>query len=528
MMHPAKNAGNTVYVLYLLIKKLNIPVSFFTVQNDLPRHPDYPSMLALSDCLNSWKIPHEAFSIDKENDDIRELPFPFIANLKSNVREFVLIEKIEGDTVRVSSEREQKGFLRLSEFLKLWDGVVLYAEKDEKSGENGYRGSLIKGWLNKGRLPFLLLMLLCCTIYTLDFKLATMPYLALVLVKLAGLAVSSLLLLHSIDTNNPLLQNLCGLGKQNDCNAILKSDAAKLTNWLSWSEVGMFYFAGSLSYLLLQPSGIALLGWLNILCLPYTVYSIGYQARLKNWCTLCCTVQAFLWAETLVLFAGGELFGMVNPGFSDIKAILLCFLMPVAIWAFVKPFLLKAEQLNPLHNQLKRFKYNSTLFNQLLSAQPRYAVPNELMPVKLGNPDAEIVITMVSNPFCGPCGKAHRLLNEWLEHRDDIQIKVLFTTPGYDDIQAKVTRHVMALGLLEDRTIVERALNDWYKQSGKNYESWAEKYPVSKSEDIETASLKQIDWCKMAEVSFTPTIFINGYKLVDPYRLDDIKYLLST
>jgi glutaredoxin len=529
MIRSIKNAGNTVYVLHSLIKKLKIQVSSFTIEKDLLDHPDYPSLLAISDCLTSWNIPNEAFKINKEVCDVKELPFPFIAHLKREGGEFVLIQGIEADKVSFSNEKKKRGDLKQSEFLKFWDGIILFAEKDEDSGEKEYNQSLIKGWINETRLPFLILILLCWVFYTINFGDTSLSYLSLVLIKLTGIGVCGLLLTHSINANNPLVKNLCSLGEKNNCNGILKSDAAKVTSWLSWSEVGMFYFAGSLIYLLLNPSGILALSCLNILCLPYTIYSISYQIKIKNLCVLCCFVQTLLWMEAIVFFVYGISFQPLplNMRFSDIISISMYFLVPIAIWGFIKPYLLKSERVKSLNQQLKKFKYNSTLFNQLLGSQTKYSIPDDLMPITIGNPEANTVITMVSNPFCDPCGVAHKTLQEWLNQRNDIQLKVLFVTANHeDDALTKVASHITSLSLSTDKVVVEEALNDWYNQSSKNYDSWAEKHPISNREGLEIAIQKQKEWCEMAEIQFTPTIFINGYKLTDPYSLDDIKYLL--
>ena len=109
--------------------------------------------------------------------------------------------------------------------------------------------------------------------------------------------------MQSLNANNPFVKNLCSLGGKNDCNAILKSDAAKVTSWLSWSEVGFFYFFGSLLSLLLASSSLPLLAWLNLFALPYAIYSIAYQYRHKNWCVLCCCVQALLLLEALAFLS---------------------------------------------------------------------------------------------------------------------------------------------------------------------------------------------------------------------------------
>lgn len=186
-------------------------------------------------------------------------------------------------------------------------------------------------------------------------------------------------------------------------------------------------------------------------------------------------MQAILIAEFVVNILTLGTFNFQFTTFLNLlPAILLAFAMPILIWAFIKPFLLKAALAKPLKQQLKKFKYNSDLFKQVLHSQPKYNITNELMPLVLGNPNAEIIITMVSNPFCGPCAKAHQVINEWLTYRDDIQLKIIFSTTNHDDDEkTKVSRHISALSLLNDSKLVENALNDWYSQSTKKYIDWA-------------------------------------------------------
>jgi len=518
------NAGS---ILNSLIKELKIPVSYYTIKNELENHPDYPSLLAISDCLTNWKVPHQAYKIDKMNFKTEEFSYPFVAHLTDEGGKFILVHEVNDEKIKYTDEKISKQILTRNEFLENWDGIILYAEKEENSGEANYNAALTQGVVDTLRVPFLLAIVLTGLFTMISFSNPGMPYLTVLALKLMGLVVSVLLVTQSIDARNPFVQNLCSLGKKNDCNAILKSDAAKLTNWLSWSEVGMFYFFGSFTCLLFNPASVVLLAWLSLACLPYTFYSIGYQFRLKNWCVLCCTIQALLWIEALVLVFN---YPLSSFSFDPVQwiSIIFCFSFPIGLWTVLKPILLKSNQSNLLKRQLKKFKYNSDLFNQLLTNQPRYRLPEELMPVRLGNQNAETTITMISNPFCGPCASTHKLLEEWLETREDIQLKVVFATANQDsDNRTKVARHITALSLLEDKEIVKTALNDWYAQSSKKYEAWAERYPVTL--DKETISITEVQstWCKQAKIHFTPTILINGYKLVEPYQLEDIKYLLA-
>lgn len=525
----ARSVTNAIEVPRLLLKELGIKISNQTLANKLEDHPDFPSLMAVSDCLNEWHIPNAAYRIAKEEYNAQELQFPFIAQTPANGGMFMLVHQIAHGTVIYSDERSKRKEISKEEFLKRWSGILLYAERGPQSGEEGYVGKQLRETIANLKMPAVVLLLAIAILQTLNFSEMSWGYGLLLLLKCFGIGVSVLLLLHSINANNPLVQNLCSLGKKNNCNAILKSDAAQATSWLSWSEVGFFYFAGSFLALLFVPSSLTFIIWLNMLSIPYTFWSVFYQYRHKNWCVLCCTVQAILWLElvTAALPLPAS-FDLTTSNIGILPTLLLCFLAPVLLWYVLKPMLRKDAEHQMLKGQLKKFKYNSELFVHALTKQPRYAVPNEIAPINLGNPQASTVITMVSNPFCGPCAKAHETLDKWLKTRDDIQLKIVFTTADHDDDQrTKVARHITALSLTNQVELVEKALNHWYAQREKKYEEWASAYQVNMGDEVNEASKKQKQWCEMAEITFTPTILINGYKLPEPYRLEDIRYLIN-
>jgi len=520
---------NAPFVLTQLIKSLKIPVSSFTLKKDLYDHPDYPSLLALSDCLTNWRVANEAFKIDKETCQIEELPLPFVAHVNLDGGSFILVNGFKKDRVSFTDENEAKGVLERSEFLKRWDGVILYAEKGQDSGEDNYYQSRIHGFLERARLPFLVSALLLALITSVDLGHTDILQIGLIIAKIAGIAVGALLLMYSMDAGNSFIQNICSLGKRNNCNAILKSDAAKVTNWLTWSEVGMFYFFGSLICLIAVPASLPLLALLNVLCLPYTFYSIGYQIKIKNWCVLCCSVQALLWIEAFIFMSIGyrTLLATLNFSMQQFTSVALCFITPVAIWSFIKPFLKDSGEAKPLKQQLKRFKYDASLFGHVLSTQPRFDVSNDLTPMVFGNPNADTVITMVSNPYCGPCATAHKKLDILLAGRDDIKLNIIYMTPGQkDEKRTNVVRHMLAFALVNNQEKTEHALNEWYGQTVKDFDTWEARFPVNIDDRVNECTERQNEWCETAEIMGTPSIFINGYKLTAPYMLDDLRYLL--
>ncbi|WP_199120296.1 vitamin K epoxide reductase family protein [Pedobacter sp. ASV28] len=513
-----------------LINQLGIRVHPRTIQEELLAHPDYPSLLAVSDSLSQWSIPSGAYYIDKDNYDPTDLSYPFIAHTHGKGGRFILVKSISNNRVFYSNENSSEMVDTEEKFLKSWSGYILCAYPNEKSGDTRYKSQVLKSTIESLKLPFGILLLIA--ILTLGFSatIINWQYISIIALKLIGVFVSVLLLIQSFDANNPLIKNICGLaGSNSDCNAILKSEASKVTSWLNWSEVGFFYFSGTFLFLIFQPGLLQPIALLNLLALPYTIYSISYQYRAKTWCVLCCSVQVILLAEAMVLaYNSNYSFSSLNIDVRNISIAIISFIGPIILWAMLKPFFVKASQQSELKNQLKKFKYNIDLFNEQLQKQPKFYVDSNLHPVVLGNPSSSITITMISNPYCNPCAKAHRTLSEWLKFRDDLQVKVVFTS-GDDEqnYKTKASRHLSALRKHYDMDIAEKAMNEWYNSVRKNYEAWAEKYPVEITNDIKMSMDAQKNWIDMLDIEYTPAFLINGYKLPDNYKLEEIKFLLN-
>ncbi|WP_426327273.1 vitamin K epoxide reductase family protein [Pedobacter sp. R-06] len=519
---------NLESILIELLKNINVKVTQFASDACLQAHPEYPSLLAVSDCLNEWDIDNKAYKLSKDNYNTSDFSFPFIAHLKEDNGKFLIINSIGEDGVNYTDENKQNGLINEKDFLTRWDGIILYAQKKQSSGEKGYLQTYLHRFLIGLIIPFNLILSIVLFSLIISSNPFSWGYLFLSILKFIGVGFSVLLLIQSIDNKNPLVQNLCGLNGKNDCNVILKSDAAQPFSWISWSEIGFFYFIGSLIAILALPSSLNIIVDLNILALPYTIYSISYQYRNKNWCVLCCAIQLILWLEFVnsLMFDQFSYFSLLN--LTDYVILSISFLIPILFWFFLKPYFLKASELIPVKQQLKKFKHNASLFNHALMNQPRYAINEDLMPIVVGDSNSETVITMVSNPFCEPCGKAHKIIDSWIKAGDDLQLKILFVTGSNDDDRrTKVARHITALANLDDENIAGEALNDWYGQGKKEYENWAKKYPIKLDDKVKLIIEKQKAWCEMTEITSTPTIFVNGYKLPAPYKLDDIRYLMS-
>jgi protein-disulfide isomerase len=194
----------------------------------------------------------------------------------------------------------------------------------------------------------------------------------------------------------------------------------------------------------------------------------------------------------------------------------------------IKKPLIRSSQIEDLKKELNQFKFDMESFNQRLLSHPKFAVADDLNPIILGNSGSKNIITIVSNPFCNPCARAHKMLDNLIRQRDDVQIKVIFATPDLNDSpKAKMSKHFIALNKSHGPKVTEKALSEWYNDPIKNHEMFQRKFPATPDDECRAIIAKQKDWCTIVEIKGTPTILFNGYKLPRLYDADDLKYLLS-
>jgi protein-disulfide isomerase/uncharacterized membrane protein len=527
------SADNAVSIL---LDTIGINSDSNGIADALLRHPDFPSVLAVSDVLTSRQIENEAFKVTYE--DLAEIPCPFLAHTFSNGGELLVVTHISEDGVYVAKDRWRKKKLSSEKFKDIFSGIILTVEGPPITEATAQKDALISFWkllkpyvLILGFVVFFAISLFSTGYFTnLGWQLG-----ALSVIKTAGLAVSVLLLVQSFSANVPFIQKLCQNQDGNGCNAILSSKAAKVFEGLSWSEVGFFYFAGT--WLITLYGGNLAAKWqflalLNVICLPYTFYSIYYQARVaKQWCVLCSSVQVILWLEFVVFLTRFQSGYSASPALWDWMtgaALAACLIMPVLLWLVIRPLILNLQQVKPLKGQLNKFKYNRDMFNAVVGQQPVHTSPAEDWSIVLGNPDATDVITVASNPYCQPCADMHKYLDELLDQNPNFQLRIIFTTENVDDdMRTGISRHFMALNALPDKNIVKAALNDWYLKKQTSEKSFTEMHPANVTEKEIQILEKQKEWYKMAEITATPTVLINGHRLPGLYHPADLTYMLN-
>jgi uncharacterized membrane protein len=512
------------------LKQLNVPVTESSALEFLETHPDEGSMLAYADALNHFKIENAAIRIKQE--DLITLPTPFIAFSQIHGGTFSLVKNLTENTIEWFDT--QSGWVndKLEEFTKTWSGVVLLAETDEKSGEKNYSSKRRDEILKNIRIPIAISMIvLVFLFFILKAPFVGINIYLLLALKAAGMVVSTLLFVKSIDTANSLVNKLCNAGSKISCQSILDSPAAKITPWFTWSDAGFIYFFGSFLGLLFSLGDSFSLNtfWaiqvlFSSVSILFSSYSLYYQGiKAKMWCTLCLGVVAVFLLEAILTFS----FTPFEKNILDIQGLLttsIGFLLPIAFLVLYKTDAIKAKESKSLKKELTKLKSNPQIFEAMMANQRQMpAIPDDMPIITLGNKNAEHILTMVSNPLCSPCAHMHARIEKILEENDNLKCQIIFlSSTDEQNAGGKFVRKLFSL----PEEFVPTALHRWFIINDKNFEKWNEGSQAFDTHE-ETQKIQDYHnfWANKAEIKGTPTIFYNNRLLPEMVKLENLSNL---
>jgi len=488
-------------------------------------HPHKYNLLGLSTLLSDYNIENEAYTISDKEQNINKLPVPFIAHFGGG---FVVVEKIKND--KVTYKWNEKNInLNINEFCESWSGAALFAETNENSQESEYKQHIknkIFDILKFTALAAVSVLIFAYALFNNAANFSWWFFLSLIL-NLFGIYICWLLLQKQMNTQSKFGDKICSLFSQSDCNDILESEAAKLFGLVSWSEIGLGYFISSIIILLFAPALIVFYVWIAAFSLFYTVWSIWYQKfKAKQWCALCLIVQVvFLLIVAVNLFFSK--FAIPEFSIFNIIALGCVYLLPTLIICILVPRISNESLLQNTTQELNSIKANEDVFRVILTQQPKYEVDTTTSDILFGNPDAEVLITILTNPHCYPCGTMHTRVEKLLaECGSDVCIQYIFSSfeASLDDSN----RYLTAVYYQYDKKMQQKIYNEWFEKGSGEKENFFMKYPVNINEqNITEQFTKHEKWKADTKLRATPTILVNGYKLPDNYKIEDLRFLLN-
>jgi uncharacterized membrane protein len=542
---------NPSATIYNLLMALKIPATYNYVDKTLKEHPDYSSLLSLAETLSNWGVKTEG--VKGKVSDLSDTDYPSIVHLSTTTKgqDFALLENIENGQASILDSSFGRKRFKFDDFEKIWTGILLRAVPAEKAGEPDYEAHLksqrltgFRQFLIKIGLPILFLITFGRGLAQVGSMGTLIP---LGLAKAVGLILCSIMVAASLGKGD-MLRSLCPMGKVANCARVMRSPAGRLFG-VSMAEWGLLYFCGGLLTLLISfflgqfDNDLLLLGLIGILTLPYTLFSVIYQAFIvRSWCWMCLVIMGIFWFEFYLLYdriIPYLISGALNVSFP--LSLILGFGTVTLIWISLKNVLKAARTADESERLVTRIRRQPEYIQFKLGKSDQCDMGNLPFEVEIGPSDARITITAVVNPLCGHCWKAFNQLDQLISiAKGNIKGAVRFlVTPNKEketptEIEEFLDREVSlrVLMMAQDRKheLVHQALTDWFAPSDSlskaKYNRWRQKYTLGDSEMKQKANKVlglHRSWALDNKIIGTPTLFFNDRRLPVGFQLDDLK-----
>ncbi|MBS1628386.1 MAG: thioredoxin domain-containing protein [Bacteroidetes bacterium] len=353
----------------------------------------------------------------------------------------------------------------------------------------------------------------------------------------AGIFISRLLVLYVIDKNNTTTAKWCSVSGKFNCNAVLTSPFSKLSKYIHLADIALAYYTTGLLLTVLslingyKNECLAVGFFPSTLLFAFTFFLLLYQSFIiKSWCKLCLLLTAIIWLQQLVEIIYVANIGSINEAIESDKFIsficnaLFCVLIS-STWLVLKPYILKAKETEQTRKQITKWKTNVHLFNTILKQQRFIETPTWSDDFVIGNAAAKLQLTTAFNPYCPACSYEYKMLKEILKlYPNHIGLTVKFRV-----ITAIKSKHTEA---------VQYLLHEYFSQATENriniLEQWFDKHDLQVlkekygniNEQYKELMQKHEQWFNNAQITHTPTLFVNGYEFPQPFNLRDFKILI--
>ena len=485
-------------------------------------HPNKFDLYGLSSMLSDYGIENEGLRFDNKRENLPLLEAPFIAHTG---HDFVIVTNNTPQNVDYLW-KNKKISVTADEFIRIWSGIVLLAEPNENSGEPDYRLHREKEFY-KNSVKYLLMFLsaLCIGLLYVYRQLYCNPGLSTsLIINFIGVYVCYMLLLKQMKIEGSYADKICSLLKQGDCTDILESDSAKLFGLFGWSEIGFGYFISNCIIILCFPNLTSFLAIVNICALPFTFWSVWYQKKAEQWCVLCLIVQALLWIIFIInlLFGNIQISALLSSRLISLLLTGIIYLIPLLSIHLLISCLSESVRVGELKQEINSLKANEDIFHALIKKQPHYRVNKEDSMIVFGDPESKNIITMLTNPHCIPCAKMHARINSLLNETND-RFCVRYIFASTDEKLETSCRFLISI-YHDYPDQAKRLFNEWFEGGKHKKEELISKYDFN-PEKYEHEFINHKAWREKYQLITTPIVLLNGYRLPEIYKIEDLKYI---
>ena len=531
-------ADNLPAAIESLLHNIGVRITRSGIDEQLLSHPYFPSLAAAADALDEFGVETQGVQCGVEA--LGNLLLPCLAHIKEDGGRFIVLTKVTDKTVTYLDTRRGWASEPIPEFERRWTGSLLLAEPLQETGETNYRSKRYREVINSLRkqvaLPGLILLPILAVLLSADLFAVTFQIAILLMLESIGFVLSAILASHYLAGERSLLKRFCPVGRRLGCGKVLDSPAASLFGRIPVADLGALYFYGGVIAIVLAAlagsldSICNLLAALNVLAIPYTLFSLYYQgSRLRQWCPLCIAVQAVIWIE-LVLLLGTTPFNFSHASTKALPQLVLGLGLPSLVWMLVRPSLLEAVKARQWKYSYLRLQSNPEVIETLLYQQGVIEMGSFREELVLGNRRAPHQLMVVMHPQCPPCAAEYLELERLLrQFPDEICATLRFLCPEEAGLGKAFAHQTLAVALSGDIELTKKLLHTWATEKIGGREAASQRQlagpqaPAKFLSEAENLLRTYAAWADRVGIRATPAIYYHGRPLPEGLRLGGMK-----
>jgi hypothetical protein len=481
------------------LKANKIPVAKDWLQKTIESHPDFPSLLCISETLKVAGINCVTHKINISN--INDIYLPALFHLQND------------DVIVITNKK-----LYTEKLLSQITGVIINI--NSKNISSLYKSEIKKERKNNQAISIAigLTILLFSIILFEKSKLANT---LLVLTSIVGLYIC-FQVFYKENGNAAIWANKACKALGNGCDKVLNSSLSNGILGIKIVDAAFVYFFTLLFFSILEDN-LLLVYYAILLAIPIIIFSIIYQkTKVKGWCALCLLIGLIVLIQVLLVWNTKEIFynkltlkSIIHFGIYGLISF---------VWFQFKLFYKLNEENKKITIDYQKIRRDAKNFIISLKSEKRVKYFETNTEMIFGNVIAPLQILIVCQPYCIPCAITHKKVDEILKiHKNNICLKIVWLANNQSSQKAVSLIFDVVSYQTKENALLK--INEWF--SVMNYESYLNNNIISTNQKNSKINIdEQNKWVIQNKIVVTPTIFINNHEIPKIYTIEDISIMI--
>lgn len=509
-------------ILENFLDALDISYTKRFTRNLFEEHPHKNNMYGLKKMLDVYGVNTLGVYVEKKK--LSELNFPCILHTHGD---FVIGLSCDANTIKFLQHGKETT-LTHDVFSKTWTGNALVVQETTNATEPDYKEHQRDELISNAKTYSIPVMLVLAVIIGLvgNWESINIFEIIRILLSCSGIFVCAMLMEKQLYGESRYGDRVCSLFHHADCSSVLDGPMAKVFG-ISWSEIGLGYFAANILLLVLIPSSSEFVTVINWIAMLYGIWSIYYQWRVaKSWCMLCVIVQTIIWAMGIIAampyFTTPFMFSLI----CSLQSCIVFTISIVAVHQYASACTTEKECVHAVQ-RYRALKANGDVAKALIEKSEYHETTLSDSSIIFGNPNAKIRLTILSNPHCNPCARMHKRVERLLSMKEK-EICVQYIFSSFNETLEDSSRYLIYCYISNHIDEALRKLASWYAKDKFDYERILKNNVEHlHTEEIENEMEKHRNWRNRTSITATPTILVNGHILPEEYVLEDLAMIAN-